>query len=128
MKEEKEIYVSIREKPWKDLEDNNHIYKKGDIYPREGLEVTKKRIKELSSTKNKIGEILIQKVEVNTIEDDSGESEDTSEENNLEDNEIDRAEKVEDNSESYKDASKENDTQSSKNEESEINNDKNKKE
>lgn len=47
---------------FKDLKDNNHIYKKGDVYPREGLVPTKERIKELSSKKNKIGEVLIKKV------------------------------------------------------------------
>ncbi len=53
---------------FKDLEDNEHIYLENkDIYPRNGLEPTKKRIKELSSTKNKIGKILIEKVE-NTVE------------------------------------------------------------
>ena len=35
-------------KAFKDLEDNNYLYKKGDIYPREGLEPTKKRVTELS--------------------------------------------------------------------------------
>lgn len=49
-------------KAFKDLEDNNYLYKKGDIYPREGLKPTKKRITELSSNKNKIGEILIEPV------------------------------------------------------------------
>lgn len=58
-----EKYVSIREKPWKDLKDNNYIYKKGDIYPREGLKPTKKRIEELTTINNKIGEVLIQKVQ-----------------------------------------------------------------
>lgn len=58
-------YISIYEKPWKDLEDNEHVYKKGDSYPRECLEVSKKRIKELSSDKNKIGKILIQKIQDN---------------------------------------------------------------
>lgn len=53
-------------KAFKDSEDNNYIYKKGDIYPREGLEPTKKRIKELASGKNKIGKILIQKIEEST--------------------------------------------------------------
>ena len=49
---------------FKDLEDNNHIYiKDKDIYPREGLEPTKKRIKELTSTKNKIGKVLIEEIE-----------------------------------------------------------------
>lgn len=49
-------------KAFKDLEDNNYLYKKGDIYPREGLTPTKKRINELSSKKNKIGEVLIEAV------------------------------------------------------------------
>lgn len=49
---------------FKDLEDNGHIYNANkDIYPREGLEPTEKRIKELSTTKNKIGKILIEKIE-----------------------------------------------------------------
>ena len=58
-----EKYVSVREKPWKDLKDNSYIYKKGDSYPREGLKPTKKRIEELTSTNNKIGEVLIQKLQ-----------------------------------------------------------------
>lgn len=57
--EEKYIVVY---KAWKDMEDENHLYKKGDIYPREGLKPTKKRINELSSKKNKIGEVLIEAV------------------------------------------------------------------
>ena len=56
-----EKYVVVYSR-FKDLEDNNHIYRKGDVYPREGLEPTKERIKELSSKKNKIGEVLIKKV------------------------------------------------------------------
>lgn len=57
----KEKYEVINN--FKDLEDNNHLYLKGDIYPREGLEPSNKRIKELSTEKNKIGKKLIQKVE-----------------------------------------------------------------
>lgn len=49
---------------FKDLKDNNYIYKKGDIYPRERLIPTKTRIKELTSTKNKTGKVLIEKIEV----------------------------------------------------------------
>lgn len=49
---------------WKDKEDDDYIYKKGDTYPREGLKPTKKRINELSSKKNKIGEVLIEAVKV----------------------------------------------------------------
>ena len=58
-----EKYIVVYNKGFKDLEDNEHIYKKGDIYPREGLKPTKKRINELSSEKNKIGKVLIEKVE-----------------------------------------------------------------
>lgn len=57
-----EKYVVVY-KAFTDLEDNNYFYKKDDIYPREGLEPSKKRIKELLSNKNKIGEILIKKIE-----------------------------------------------------------------
>lgn len=60
-----EKYIVVYNKGFKDLEDNEHIYKKGDIYPREGLKPTKKRINELSSEKNKIGKVLIEKVEDN---------------------------------------------------------------
>lgn len=56
-----EKYVVVYSR-FKDLKDNNHIYRKGDVYPREGLEPTKERIKELSSKKNEIGEVLIKKL------------------------------------------------------------------
>lgn len=59
--EEKYIVVY---KAFKDFEDNDHLYQKGDRYPREGLTPTKARIKELSSKKNKIGEVLIEAVKV----------------------------------------------------------------
>lgn len=56
-------------KTFKDLEDDGHIYiANKDIYPRDGLEPTKKRIKELASNKNKIGKILIGKLEENNKE------------------------------------------------------------
>jgi hypothetical protein len=42
-----------------DLQDNNHIYNVGDIFPREGLEVSAARLAELSSSKNKQWEPLI---------------------------------------------------------------------
>ena len=52
---------------FKDLEDNEYVYLKNvkgkNIYPREGLKPTKKRIEELSSNKNKIGKPLIKKIE-----------------------------------------------------------------
>ena len=67
-------------KAFKDLKDNDYIYKEGDIYPREGLKPSKKRIEELSSTKNKIGELLIAKVEEITEDSNNKETEETSEE------------------------------------------------
>lgn len=60
---EKDTYISVRKKPWVDLQDNKYEYKQGDVYPREGLEVSEERIKELSGINNKLGEVLIQKVE-----------------------------------------------------------------
>ena len=35
-----------------DLQDNNHKYDVGDIYPRKGLNVLQSRINELASNKN----------------------------------------------------------------------------
>ena len=44
---------------FEDLQDNNHAYHEGDVFPREGMEVSKERLKELSSTKNLRGIVLI---------------------------------------------------------------------
>ncbi len=66
--DEKATYISVRKKPWRDLEDNDYVYEQGDVYPREGLEVSTQRIKELSTINNQIGEILIQKIENETTE------------------------------------------------------------
>ena len=46
-----------------DLQDNNHKYEVGDIYPRDGFEVLPSRIKELSGKKNLQGVPLIEKIE-----------------------------------------------------------------
>ncbi|MFL1998356.1 hypothetical protein VYF65_004156 [Lysinibacillus irui] len=46
---------------FRDLQDNDHIYKVGDKYPRKGR-VAKARIEELSSTDNKIGVPLIKEI------------------------------------------------------------------
>lgn len=43
-----------------DLQDNNYIYKEGDVYPRKDLEVTEERIAELAGCNNKQGVPLIQ--------------------------------------------------------------------
>lgn len=56
--------------PFADAYDNEYIYKVGDVYPRDGLEVGPSRLEELSSTNNRIGAALI--VEEGTEEDAPG--------------------------------------------------------
>lgn len=56
-----------------DLEDNNHVYNPGDVYPREGLNVTDERIKELCGSENKRGEPLIELIEDVPAEDEKPE-------------------------------------------------------
>lgn len=51
-----------------DLQDNRHDYKEGDTFPREGKKVSKKRIAELSSDKNRRGIPLIAETEEETTE------------------------------------------------------------
>lgn len=46
-----------------DLQDENFHYKVGDAYPRNGKKATAKRVSELSSSDNKIGKPLIEKIE-----------------------------------------------------------------
>lgn len=46
-----------------DLQDNNYIYQVGDEYPRRGFKASDERIASLSSTDNKIGLVLIERVE-----------------------------------------------------------------
>ena len=45
-----------------DLQDGNYAYKVGDTYPREGLEPSKDRIRELSSPFNGQMRVLIEEV------------------------------------------------------------------
>lgn len=47
-----------------DLQDENHIYRVGDEYPRKGYSPTDKRVDELSTGKNLLHEPLIQLVAV----------------------------------------------------------------
>lgn len=46
-----------------DLQDNDHEYREGDVFPREGIKVSKKRLKELSTEENLQGVPLIEFVE-----------------------------------------------------------------
>ena len=48
-------------KSFTDLQDDNHIYQVGDVYPRKGR-VAKKRVEELSTNGNRRGEIFIRGV------------------------------------------------------------------
>ena len=46
-----------------DLQDFNHPYDEGDIFPRQGVTVSQERLNELASSKNKRGKPLIKLVE-----------------------------------------------------------------
>ena len=46
-----------------DLQDFNHPYKVGDVFPRQGMNVSEERLKELAGSKNKQGKPLIKKIE-----------------------------------------------------------------
>ena len=54
------MYKAIKQ--FTDLQDNGHRYNPGDIYPREGLEVSKARITELSTDRNRRHEPMIEAV------------------------------------------------------------------
>ena len=47
-----------------DLQDNNYAYNVGDVFPHEGMEVSEKRLLELSTYNNRQKKPLIEKVEV----------------------------------------------------------------
>lgn len=49
-------------KPFYDLQDAEHKYCVGDVYPRKGLTEEETRIAELASDKNKMGAPLIKAV------------------------------------------------------------------
>lgn len=50
-----------------DLKDNNHIYRKGNLFPFENKIVEEDRIEELSSSKNKRNKKLIKQVKINKL-------------------------------------------------------------
>lgn len=50
-----------------DLQDNDYPYNEGDVFPRDGMVVTKERIAELSSSNNKQLRPLIQKEKENKL-------------------------------------------------------------
>ena len=46
-------------KDFKDLKDNGHVYRTGDLFPRFGVNVGDERIAELSSKRNRLKTVLI---------------------------------------------------------------------
>ena len=50
-------------KHFTDLQDSNHSYNVGDTFPRNGKEVSRKRLTELSTQNNRQGEPLIERVQ-----------------------------------------------------------------
>ena len=56
------MYYKVK-RYFKDLQDDKHLYKAGDIYPRKGVEASQARIAELLSINNRQGIPLIESVE-----------------------------------------------------------------
>ena len=54
-------------KEFRDLKDNNYIYRINDIYPYANKEVSSERIQELASKKNLIGKNLIKQLKKNEL-------------------------------------------------------------
>lgn len=49
-----------------DLKDHDYAYRAGDIFPRKGVTVSEERLKELSSSNNRRGVPVIEKVKDDT--------------------------------------------------------------
>ena len=64
-----------------DKDDNGHIYHPGEIYPRFGLKASEKRIAELSTNDNAIGQPII--VEVAEVKEDKSNDDSTASKRNL---------------------------------------------
>lgn len=54
---EEKKYVAV--KTFTDLQDSNHVYKEGHVYPRDNKKADQKRVAELSSNKNRRKEAVI---------------------------------------------------------------------
>lgn len=46
-----------------DLQDDNHEYNVGDVFPRSGKQVSEERLTELSNTSNRQGKPLVERVD-----------------------------------------------------------------
>lgn len=62
-------------KHFTDLQDDNHEYNEGDVFPRSGKQVSKERLTELSNTSNRQGKALIERVDEQTSYSDMNVSE-----------------------------------------------------
>lgn len=58
-----------------DLQDANHLYRVGDLFPRQGISVSDKRLTELSGNENKQGKPLIEKQKEKNFLDEFADSE-----------------------------------------------------
>lgn len=54
---EEKKYVAV--KAFTDLQDGNHVYKEGHVYPRDNKKADPKRVEELSTKKNRRKEAVI---------------------------------------------------------------------
>lgn len=50
-----------------DGQDDNHLYKVGDVYPRVGIKPTQERIEELSTDNNRRNVVAISKIDLNKL-------------------------------------------------------------
>lgn len=62
-----------------DLQDGGHAYSVGDNFPREGVQVSDDRLKELSGADNKRGKPLIKAVEAQKTKEEPAEAEEPAE-------------------------------------------------
>lgn len=63
-----------------DLKDNEHLYEVGDAYPRDGIEPSEERIKELLGSDNLQGQPMIKAVKTVPVDVKDEPSEDATEE------------------------------------------------
>lgn len=69
---------------FRDLQDNNHAYKVGDVFPHKGMEVSENRLLELSTDANRRHVPLIEKVEEEPVQIEPIEAEEEPVENRAE--------------------------------------------
>lgn len=60
---------------FKDLKDSEHVYEVGDVFPWDNRQVSKKRLRALSSDENKAGHPVIEEVIEESAEEPTEETE-----------------------------------------------------